>query len=239
MTVLTLDGKEQIGYVPRAETERALPEDADAAFAFVRSVGRAHPKEGGEGEREEGEEGGREEGEEAEGREGHGGHGGDGGDGGDGGEGEEGDRERLGPWGVSVALKPGMPPLEIDALPSAISSAGPLSGALPESEWRRLAKEAAVASGFRCSVTGGVGGGGGVGAGENGDRGESRSAPVEAHEHWRVDDEGRVATLLAVRALCPEAHDVAVSQFVLLFSFDFFFSFHPLSMLLFSLFFPA
>lgn len=236
--MLTLDGKEQIGYVPRAETERALPEDADAAFAFVRSVGRAHPKEGGEGEREDGEEGGREEGEEAEGREGHGGHGGDGGDGGDGGEGEEGDRERLGPWGVSVALKPGLPPLEIDALPSAISSAGPLSGALPESEWRRLAKEAAVASGFRCSVTGGVGGGGGVGAGESGDRGESRSAPVEAHEHWRVDDEGRVATLLAVRALCPEAHDVAVSQFVLLFSFDFFFSFHPLSMLLFSLFFP-
>ena len=179
--VETLDGKERIGYVPRTETEKVLPEDADAAFAFVRSVGRAHLKEEGE-ERERGDEG--DEGED------------------EGGDGEEENEERLGPWGVSVALKPGLPPLEIDALPQTISDAGPLSGALPESEWRRLAKEAAVASGFRCSVTGGVGGGV-----EN----ESRSAAVEAHEHWRVDDQGRVATLLAVRALCPEAHDVAVS----------------------------
>ena len=73
--------------------------------------------------------------------------GGDGGDGGDGSEGEEGDRERLGPWGVSVAVKPGLPPLEIDALPAAIPGAGPLSGALPASEWRRLAKEAAAPQG--------------------------------------------------------------------------------------------
>ena len=72
-----------------------------------------------------------------------------------------------------------------------------------------------MASGFCCAVTGGVGGGGG---GENEDGPESRSAPVEAHEHWRFDDEAKVAELLGVRALCPEAHDVAVSYFKLFFS---------------------
>lgn len=187
VAVETLDGAERIGYVPRAETDRALPGDADAAFATVRSVGRALLKE------EEGDGEGNEEGDN------------------EGEEEQEESSERLGPWGVSVSVKPGLPPLEIDALPSAIVAAGPLYSALPESEWRRLAKEAAVASGFRCAVTGGVGGRGGGGESGGGASDESRSAPVEAHEHWRFDDEGRVATLLGVRALCPEAHDVAVS----------------------------
>ena len=216
VAVETLDGRERIGYVPRSETEKVLPGDAeDAAFAFVRSVGRAHLKE------EEGEVG---EEEQRRGREGRGeGQGGNEGNEGEGEEEQEREELRMGPWGVSVAVKPLLPPLEIDALPRAIAEAGPLSSALPEREWRRLAKEAAVASGFRCAVTGGVGGGGERVAvvtgeeeeeeGKNADESSRRCAPVEAHEHWRFDDEGRVATLLAVRALCPEAHDVAVSFF--------------------------
>ena len=199
VAVETLGGGEQgrIGYVPRGETEAVLPGDADAAFAFVRSVGRAHLKEdrgGGENESENDDD----EHENV----------------------EEGEREPLGPWGVSVVVKPGLPPLEIDALPAEIvAGAGPLSSALPPQEWRRLAREAAAASGFRCSVTGGVGGnGGGVGGAQGSEtetetEGKQRCAPVEVHEHWRLDDRERLATLLGLRALCPEAHDVAVSFF--------------------------
>lgn len=201
VAVETLDGKERIGYVPRGETDKALPGDSDAAFAFLRSVGRAHLKEEGEGEgRREGKEEGKEDDDEDD-------------------DDEEERRRRLGPWGVSVALKPGLPPLEIDALPSEVLKAGPLSSALPEHEWKRLAKEAALASGFRCSVTGGVGGVGGGGGGEDKGNVTVRSAPVEAHEHWRVDDKERIAMLLGVRALCPEAHDVAVSPLSFFFNF--------------------
>lgn len=95
-----------------------------------------------------------------------------------------------GPLGVAVVAWPACPPLTIDALPPPVAGAPSLSALLPADDWAALRDAAAEAGGWRCAISGGVG----------------PAWPVEVHEEWDVDDEGRVVTLVGVQPLEPAVH---------------------------------
>lgn len=95
-----------------------------------------------------------------------------------------------GPLGVAVTAWPACPPLTIDALPPPVASAPSLSAWLPADDWATLRDAAAEAGDWRCAISGGVG----------------PSWPVEVHEEWDVDDEGRVVTLVGLQPLAPAVH---------------------------------
>ena len=96
------------------------------------------------------------------------------------------------PWGAAVSIHPGLPPLDLDALPPSLRPAADLAAWLPPPVWDALRGATATAAGFRCGVTGGRGAGCGV----------------CVHEVWALDTPARVAALVGLQALAPEVHIV-------------------------------
>lgn len=169
VAVETLPGA-RLGYVPRDRTGEVFGGgggcvcgDLGHVYGRVLSVGQAAPDE---------EEGG----------------GGGGGTGGEGGGGHR--QDPSAPWGAAVALHPGLPPLDPDALPPSLRAASDLAAWLPPTVWDALRGATARGAGFRCEVTGGRGAG----------------CAVAVHEAWALDRPARVARLTGLQALAPECH---------------------------------
>lgn len=93
-------------------------------------------------------------------------------------------------WGATVAVRPTLLPLTVDAFPANLATHINMSSSLPEEEWSSIRKATYKNANYMCEVSGGVG----------------TEWPVECHELWRFDEGSQTLQLRGFMALHPEIH---------------------------------
>ncbi|KAK9804623.1 hypothetical protein WJX73_010893 [Symbiochloris irregularis] len=98
-------------------------------------------------------------------------------------------------WGFKLAIRPQMPTLAVDAIPSNLRPLVHLQQHLERDDWERIERDASRAGNFRCHITGGKG--------TSGD-----ADVVHCHEVWAADEARKVLRLVCVLPIAPEVHAV-------------------------------
>ncbi|DBA85403.1 hypothetical protein WJX79_007934 [Trebouxia sp. C0005] len=93
-------------------------------------------------------------------------------------------------WGATVAVRPTLPPLTVEAFPANLAAHINMSSNLPEEEWSAIRKVTYRKADYKCEVSGGVG----------------TEWPVECHEVWRFHEGSQTLQLRGFMALHPEVH---------------------------------
>lgn len=93
-------------------------------------------------------------------------------------------------WGVTVAVRPALPPLTVEAFPANLAAHINMSCNLAEEEWDAIRQATYKKANYKCEVSGGVG----------------TECPVECHAMWRFNESSQTLQLRGFMALHPEVH---------------------------------